>query len=349
MIKNFVFSGGEMMGLCYIGVLKYLEEESLILNIDNMLGISIGAVFSALFCMRFNSEQMKKIALSINIDHLSDSKNNNLFTFLETYGIDTGLNIEKFFKIVIKKKLGNENSTFKDLHDKFPIPKLLIGGSNINKNVLEIYSYETTPDMYLWEALRITTSIPILFPSVKRKDEILVDGCILNNYPINYFKDDLEHTLGIILKRPDNCKEESLDTFDKYILTILKHMIYSFQNYLETQFDANTIKLVADYCLFDMNFTNEARTHLINSGYTQFKEQYENKYKKTSNSNITLETIDKTEIVSDKELDKMIDDIQSIISENNNDNSQSLENNCLQNIISDCLQNLENKNDENIN
>jgi predicted acylesterase/phospholipase RssA len=344
MIKNFVFSGGEMMGLCYIGVLKYLEEESLLTNIENMLGISIGSLFCALYCMRFNSEQIKKIAMSIDIAHLSDSKNHSFFTFLETYGIDSGLNIEKFFKIVIKKKLGNENATFKDLNNAFPNPKLLIGGSNINKNLFEIYSYDTTPDMYIWEALRISCSIPILFPAVKRNDDILVDGGILNNYPINYFKDDLEHTIGIVLKRPNECREEPITTVDKYLLRILKHMIYSFQNYLETQFEANTIKLIADYCLFDMNFSIEARTHLIESGYKQFKEQYENKYKKTSNSNITLDKLDNTHIVSDKELDKMIDDIQSIISENNTDCSNNIINN-LQNIISNCLQsnNLENE------
>ena len=34
MIKNIVLSGGEMMGLCYIGVLKFFEENNIIQHID---------------------------------------------------------------------------------------------------------------------------------------------------------------------------------------------------------------------------------------------------------------------------------------------------------------------------
>jgi NTE family protein len=316
MIKNIVLSGGEMMGLCYIGVLKFFEENNIIPSIENILGISIGSLFAVMLSLNYNYEQMKKIALSINIDSLSDNNNRSLFSFIDTFGIDSGLNIEKFFKIIIKKKLGDENATFADLFNKSPKPLLLIGGSNINTDTLDIYSYNTTPNMPIWQALRISCGIPILFPPVRLNEHMLVDGGIINNYPINYFNNDLDNTLGIVLKRNDNCNILKINSVDQYLITIIKRMIYSFQNHLETHYINNTVSINANYCLFDFNFTNEAREDLINSGYEQFKEQYLIKFSKNNQTkiNIKVETISNIEELDNIELDNMISDIQSIVS-----------------------------------
>ena len=60
MIKNIVLSGGEMMGLCYIGVLKFLEENNIIPSIENILGISIGSLFAVMLSLNYNYEQKHK-------------------------------------------------------------------------------------------------------------------------------------------------------------------------------------------------------------------------------------------------------------------------------------------------
>jgi NTE family protein len=103
-------------------------------------------------------------------------------------------------------------------------------GTNLTKQQLEIFSYESTPDMPIALAVRISGSIPFYFEPVsltddKRKIErsdttrarnYYVDGGMLCNYPISMF-DSCEsgsnpllcdkvrfnrQTLGIKLERP---------------------------------------------------------------------------------------------------------------------------------------------------
>ena len=43
MIKNLVLAGAQLKGVCYIGILKALEELNLLKDIKNVLGISSGS------------------------------------------------------------------------------------------------------------------------------------------------------------------------------------------------------------------------------------------------------------------------------------------------------------------
>ena len=51
--------------------------------------------------------------------------------------------------------------TFKRLYNS--TKKICIIGSNVSKNREEYFSYETTPDMSVLKAIRISSSIPIIF------------------------------------------------------------------------------------------------------------------------------------------------------------------------------------------
>ena len=43
-ITKLVFSGGGIKGISYIGIIKYLEDEDLLKNINTIVGTSIGSV-----------------------------------------------------------------------------------------------------------------------------------------------------------------------------------------------------------------------------------------------------------------------------------------------------------------
>ena len=45
-IKNLVFSGAEIRGITYIGVIKAIEELGIKDDIKNILGVSSGAIFA---------------------------------------------------------------------------------------------------------------------------------------------------------------------------------------------------------------------------------------------------------------------------------------------------------------
>ena len=294
MIKNLVLSGGEYKGLAYVGVLKYLEDTNILAGIENIMGVSIGAVFALYFSLGFTSDQLKQIVLAMKIENLREGDYSNYLEIFNTYGLDSGSNIVKFFKISIKKKLGNENATFSDFHVKYPKLNLILTGTDLNNEITQYYSYKDSPNMEIWEAVRISASFPIYFNSVIKNDKHLIDGGVINNYPIDYFKDDLEHTIGILVKNYKKNNEIIIDSFEKYLFKIINCMINSFQNYIEKQYSNNTIILEVNYNIFDFNFSNEVKEELIGDGYTQFKEKYEKLNKKLEIPNEIPSVIDTT-------------------------------------------------------
>ena len=135
-------------------------------------------------------------------------------------------------KTPLGKKLENpEFITFKDLHDNPTFFKdLVVYGSNVNTGVSERYSFETTPDMCIADAIRISMSLPVIFSPhkkwifnektqmrelAKRKDgskdtDDCVDGGLFNNYPVGAFDYSEtgeykynERNIGFCLAEPD--------------------------------------------------------------------------------------------------------------------------------------------------
>jgi len=311
-IKNLVFSGGEFRGLAYIGIQKALEELDILDNIENILGVSVGSIFALIICLGYTSQQIEKIVMSIDITSLKDIDTDGIFKVFTKYGVDSGKNFEKLYKILIRKKIGKEDATFRDLKSIFPNKNLIVAGTNINLDRGEFFSYDTTPDMKLWEAIRISTCFPLYFESYLYNNYIYADGGISNNYPIDYFQNSIENTLGIVLKHSDKniYGLVEIDNFEKYIIALVKCITQSTQNIMETQYKKYTITLEIPYSFLNLDITNEAKETNIKEGYRQFLEQYKNLYSSDENvvnskqiSDIPLGTIN-----------EVIDDIQSIIS-----------------------------------
>ena len=51
-IKHLVLSGGGLLGISYIGLIKYFEEKDYIKNIQSITGCSAGAIFGSLLSIQ---------------------------------------------------------------------------------------------------------------------------------------------------------------------------------------------------------------------------------------------------------------------------------------------------------
>jgi predicted acylesterase/phospholipase RssA len=210
-------------------------------------------------------------------------------------------------KIIVKKKLGNENATFKDLHEKYPKPQLIITGTNLNTVSQDIYSYEHTPDMKLWEAIRISTCVPLYFHSFFKEGNVLVDGGISNNYPINYFKNERECTLGFALKVSGF---SVIDTFDRFVIALL-HCMNSLQSFLEKEYESNTIILQINKSIVDFDFSDSYKKEIIETGYNQFSQQFYEKHAGKFLPDMNTNTIiNHSNLNSETEI-KMLDDVSN--------------------------------------
>lgn len=239
--KNLVFSGGGVLGIAYLGALEYLYETNLIHSFCNLAGTSAGAITACLTCFNLSFKQLSALLETLDYTQIplkekrpiedlrlipDDIKNqfseifdnlDCLSRLIKHYGWYSSAYLYTWLQTQIASVFDSSKKappyTFSDfnnpsihLHQK-PFKNLYIVGTDVIKSTSILFSYETTPDMEVAEAVRISMSVPLLFESVQSNcstlhsapSSLYVDGGMLYNYPINLFDNfyDSRYTLGI--------------------------------------------------------------------------------------------------------------------------------------------------------
>jgi len=242
MIKNLVLSGGGVICISYAGILKYLEEKNYIKDITSIAGTSGGAIFGLMITLGYTYNDLLLLINGLNFLEVRDITSENLLEFFNNFGIDTGNKLTYLIKLLLNKKLGSncEHITFIELFNKTKI-NLIITGTCLDTRSIEYFNYINTPDMKLLSALRISFSIPIVYNKVIYNNKTYVDGGLIDNLPIDIFKNDIIHTLAFYLNSSTkNCF--GLKSIDKYMLSILLT--------LSKKIDLNTIEKFRDKIVF---------------------------------------------------------------------------------------------------
>ena len=303
-IKNLVLSGAELRGITYIGVIRAIEDLSIYDSIENILGVSSGAIFAMTLVLGLSSIQLEKIIMSISLEQLFNFKTDDILSIAETFGIDDGEKITRIFKVLFRKILKDENATFKDLHNFNPKKNLIISGTNLSNKNCDYFSFETTPDMPLHIALRISISIPLCFKAIKYKNNLYIDGAFSNNFPINFFTKDISNTLGVMISSVKS-NNQNIDALSKYMLSVTDCVLGIMPNYLKHLYKQNIIEINVKYNILEFKFNQNVKRYLIDTGCEQFKQQYKELFGDTQSSETT-----KSDIKSTKEnLDEMIEDM----------------------------------------
>jgi NTE family protein len=215
--KNLVFEGGGVKGIAYGGALTILDERNILKNIERVAGTSAGAITAALISLGYTSVDVSNI---ISKTDFSSFEDNTFFVFrdiirlLKNYGWNKGDTFKEWMGKLVAQKTGNENSTFKDLHDDKDgnYKDLYVICSNVTKQRADVLSYETTPNLPVRDAIRMSMGIPIFFTSIKNADgDVIVDGGITLNYPLNIF-DNIKY-----LSNPLNGNAVNYNTEDGYV------------------------------------------------------------------------------------------------------------------------------------
>ncbi len=64
-IKNLVFSGGGVLGISYIGALKYLYENNHLKDLKRVAGTSAGAITACILSFNLSFQELERIAESL--------------------------------------------------------------------------------------------------------------------------------------------------------------------------------------------------------------------------------------------------------------------------------------------
>ena len=193
-----VLSGGGAKGFAHVGVLKVLEEAGI--PIDYIAGTSMGAVVGGLYALGYSADMIDSLIQKQDWNHLmSDNvyrkhipafqrNNHNKYVVSLPYnlpfgdksagvmlppGVYTGQNIYALF---LNTTIGYQH----DIHfDDLPIPFGCISADV--RTGEEIVMREGN----LAEAIRASMAIPGMFSPVEKDSMLLIDGGVVNNYPVD--------------------------------------------------------------------------------------------------------------------------------------------------------------------
>lgn len=155
-----VLGGGGGKGSAHIGVLSALE--ALHVPIDVLAGTSIGGLVAAFYAVGYQPYQIEQWFLRATARNILERDPGNS-GFLGTRKIES----------LLQEALGQR--TFADA--RWPLALVTVDIVSGQLVVLR--------DGSLVEAVLATTAVPGLFPPVARGEQLLVDGGVLNNVPVD--------------------------------------------------------------------------------------------------------------------------------------------------------------------
>lgn len=192
--RNLVFEGGGVKGIAYVGAMEVLESKGILKEIKRVGGTSAGAINAVLFGLNYTNAETKNILGKLNFKNFLDDSwgvFRDTKRLINEFGVYKGDFFRNWIAGIIKQKTGNSESTFKEIFDQKEekgFRDIFMIGTNLSTRFSEVFSFEHTPRMPLADAVRISMSIPLFFTAKRNpRDDVYVDGGVLDNYPIKLF------------------------------------------------------------------------------------------------------------------------------------------------------------------
>ena len=188
-----VLSGGGAKGMAHIGALKVIEDAGI--PIDYIVGTSMGAIIGGLYSIGYTPQQLDSMVRKQNWQFLlSDHIERREMNLMEREAEETYVISVPFSKNAIKEVTGglikghNIDNLFSELtlgyHDSISFDSLPIPFACVSENLVlgEEYVFR---EGILSTAMRASMAIPGVFTPVRLNDMVLIDGGVVNNYPVD--------------------------------------------------------------------------------------------------------------------------------------------------------------------
>lgn len=227
-----VLGGGGAKGAAHIGILKYLEEIKM--PVDMVLGTSMGGLMGSMFSLGMTSQQIEQIVGNMDWDAMMSDKvpddyiSYNDRRYREKYALSVPFDIKNnhFLRSMPAAYISGQNVSnlissctvgyqgdinFADL----PIPFVCVATDLI----------EGTGHVWLSgnlnTALRTTMSIPLVFSPVRHDGMFLIDGGMRNNFPADIAKAlGADIIIGVSVGTPSLSYEDAANFLDVISLVI---------------------------------------------------------------------------------------------------------------------------------
>ena len=177
------------MGFSFLGAVHALQYLNVVKfeNINNFVGSSVGAIIVLLLYLGYSPFFVFRTLFDVNFED-SDSlcSFEDILNFPKEKGLLDAHIISDIVATFLEYEHISKNVTFEELANIVKtktnkLQKLYIAGLNISKGETETFSIDSTPNMCVLLALRISICIPILFRPVKFQNCYYIDGAYLQN------------------------------------------------------------------------------------------------------------------------------------------------------------------------
>ena len=273
MIENLVFSGAGVKIYTLIGFIKCLDEKDLLKNIKSVIGTSSGSLIATLIVLNLKYSEIEEIFLKLDMTNFKNINTENIMKFFENYGVDDGSELKRVIQIIFSLKINNSNPTFKELYE-ITNKKLVICATCVNTMEIEYFCHETNPDFYVVDALMMSTCVPLLFKPIVINDKYYIDGGMTKHYPIDYFKNEQDKTLGILVYS-NLTTEIKIEGLKDYITNILFCGYANLVKNCYNDFKKNTILIENEHNFLDFDIEYNTKLSLLEQGYNETKKRVE--------------------------------------------------------------------------
>lgn len=268
---TFIFGGGAVRGISYIGVIKALRE--LNVTADAIAGSSVGAIFAVLYSLGFTTEELQEIMFEFSFNKFKDINLN----FGPNFAFSKGQVFLDWLRELIEQKVyGEKYEKGKNPPVKFiDIDKdLYILTCDLMNNSPFVFSKNNTPEFEIAMAVRISASFPGLMNPSEYKDTILIDGDLVKSWPL--WKTDrflTESTSRILEFRLEGYKESGTikNPLDYFNMVFSAFSNFCTENVINCYGENDKYDYILidtkDVLLIDFALEEQKRLELMSTGY----------------------------------------------------------------------------------
>lgn len=223
-----VLAGGGAKGFAHIGVLKVLEKEDI--PVDIVVGTSIGSVVGGIYAMGYKPEQIEELCKTQNWNNLFADKVPRAYQSQIKQTIDQryllSIPMEEGTLSFPKAAINGHNlinffcSLSANYPEKLDFDKLPVQYASVATN-LETGEKVVLRNGFLPLAMYASMSIPGVFNPCVIDNKLLIDGGVVDNFPVDVAKQmGADIIIGVDIRKSLASKEE-LNTIPKVLTQMI--------------------------------------------------------------------------------------------------------------------------------
>lgn len=220
-------SGGGMKGIAHVGVLEVFHERGLLRQVKEYCGTSAGALMAFCMAVGYSVAELRALCLGFDFTLIQSLEPESMLALPETFGLDSGDNLDKLLRTLLKTKGLSPDTTFADLEG----PSLRVYAVDIETCLPKEFSASATPAASVAMAVKASMAIPFYFVPVVDPEtgHRLVDGGLIAHFPFHHLTaEERAETVGFSFSA-EHKRSGHAEHFLKYILQ-LYYSVYQHHN-----------------------------------------------------------------------------------------------------------------------